>query len=246
MALKAAPEAQALLLDLQSIDTRLAQLEHRERHLPERAEVARLSSERDTARGDVIASRGVLEDLRAELRRVEADVEVVDARIARDNERMLATSSAKDASAFEHEILSLRRRKQDLEEIELAVMEKVEEHEAALAGIQSRLDDLAAQLEGAERAVASALEAIADERAQLAEQRTALVAELPADLVGLYERQRSRYGVGASLLYRGVSQASGVALLADELAAVRSAAPDDVLICPSSEAILVRTAESGL
>jgi len=43
-----------------------------------------------------------------------------------------------------------------------------------------------------------------------------------------------------------VSQASGVALHEDEMQAVRTAAPDDVLICPSSDAILVRTDESGL
>ncbi len=72
--------------------------------------------------------------------------------------------------------------------------------------------------------------------------RGALVAELPADLVALYEKQRDRYGVGASLLRRGVSEASGFALLADELAKIKAAAPDDVLLCPSSEAILVRTA----
>ena len=69
---------------------------------------------------------------------------------------------------------------------------------------------------------------------------------MSAELVALYEKQRARYGVGASLLRRGVSEASGVQLFPDELETVRKAAPDDVLICPSSSAILVRTAESGL
>jgi hypothetical protein len=40
--------------------------------------------------------------------------------------------------------------------------------------------------------------------------------------------------------------ASGVKLNANDLNAIRSAAPDDVLICPDSQAILVRTPESGL
>jgi hypothetical protein len=37
-----------------------------------------------------------------------------------------------------------------------------------------------------------------------------------------------------------------VKLLENEMVAIRAAAPDDVIMCPSSDAILVRTAESGL
>ena len=112
------------------------------------------------------------------------------------------------------------------------------------------LDALIADLDDrravAEAGVAAALESIAAERAAAIADRAVIAASLPEDLLALYERQRARYGVGASLLRGGVSQASGVALLADELATVRAAAPEAVLTCPSSEAILVRTAESGL
>ena len=125
-------------------------------------------------------------------------------------------------------------------------MERVEEHQAAADARAASRADLAARRAEAEAAVAAAVAAIAAERAQATADRGVVAASLPEDLLALYERQRARYGVGASLLRRGISEASGVALLADELAAVRSAAPDAVLICPSSEAILVRTAESGL
>ena len=70
--------------------------------------------------------------------------------------------------------------------------------------------------------------------------------EIRKRLLALYEKQRTRYGTGASLLRGGVSLASGVKLLEDELQKIRAAAPDDVLICPSSDSILVRTDESGL
>ena len=48
------------------------------------------------------------------------------------------------------------------------------------------------------------------------------------------------------MLRGGVSLASGVKLLENEMQAIRAAAPDDIIMCASSEAILVRTAESGL
>jgi len=246
VALTASPAIQARLLDLQALDTRMTQLARREQSLPERATLDAILAERVTLAADVSASAGTLEDAEIELKRIESDVAVVEARMARDDERMLATSSAKEATAFEHELETLRRRRSDLEDIELAVMEKVEEHQSALDALAGALAELDERRADAEAAVAAAIAAIAQEREQVAADRAVIVAALPEDLLALYERQRARYGVGASLLRRGISEASGVALLADELAAVRAAAPDAVLLCPSSEAILVRTPESGL
>lgn len=60
---------------------------------------------------------------------------------------------------------------------------------------------------------------------------------MPDELLALYEKQRARYGVGASHLRAGVSTASGVMLNATDLGVVRAAAPDDVLLCPESSAI---------
>lgn len=244
--MKADPKAQEQLLQLQAYDLREVQLAKQERELPERATLEALNADRATTRADLASTSGVLEDARTELRRTESDVAVVEARIAKDAERMMGSTSAKDASGFEHEIESLRRRQGDLEEIELAVMERVEEHEAAVAALQARIEALTAEIDGADAVLREALARIAWERSSVEAARAELVASLPEELVALYERQRARYGSGASLLRRGVSEASGVALSGDELAKVKAAAPDDVLICPSSEAILVRTAESGL
>lgn len=246
MALTASPEVQARLLDLHALDTRLTQLDRREQVLPERVELEGILAERTGVAANLSTTTGSLEDAQAELRRVESDVAVVEASIARDSERMLHTSSAKDASAFDHEIEALRRRQSDLEDIELTVMEKVEEHQHAVDAIAAQLEDLDAQRGAAEAAVKAALGSVTAERDAAIAQRAELVGTLPQDLLDLYERQRARYGAGASHLRRGISEASGVALLADELATVRAAAPDAVLLCPSSEAILVRTAESGL
>ena len=66
-------------------------------------------------------------------------------------------------------------------------------------------------------------------------------ARIPADLVELYEKQRARYGIGAAAAAsRGVSMGSNVKLTESDLAVIRRAAPDDVVLCPDSGAILVR------
>ncbi len=246
MALKASPESQALLLDLQAFDTKLAQLDHRAKSLPQLATLAGFAKDADALRLTLGEQNGALEDTKIELRRIESDVEVVEARIARDAERLQGSSSVKDVSALEQELTALRKRLGDLEEIELTVMEKLEGQQTLADNTTAALDALRERSAEIEAERDAALTDLAAERATAAAGRASVEANIPAELLALYERQRARYGTGASMLRGGVSLASGVKLLENEMQAIRAAAPDDVIMCASSEAILVRTAESGL
>ena len=246
MALKAAPEDQALLLELQAFDTKLAQLDHRAKSLPELATLAGFAKDAEALRLTLGQQNGTLEDVKIELKRLESDVEVVETRIKRDTERLQASSSVKDVSALEQELGSLTKRLGDLEEIELTVMEKLEAQQKDVDNTQAALDALRERAGEVEVERDAVLSTVAAERAVAASGRAAIEARVPADLLALYERQRARYGTGASLLRGGVSLASGVKLLENEMQEIRAAAPDDVIMCASSEAILVRTAESGL
>jgi len=246
MALKATPDEQALLLDLQSFDTKLAQLDHRAKSIPEIAILVELGKRAESARITLLAQTGGAEDVALELSRVESDVAVVEARIARDSERLQGSSSVKDVAALEQELAALRKRLGDLEEIELSVMEKLEEQQGIADATAAELADVRASIAQVEATRDATLVDVTAERTTTAAGRRIIEAKIPADLLALYEKQRARYGAGASLLRGGVSLASGVKLLEDELQQIRAAAPDDVLICPSSDAILVRTGESGL
>lgn len=244
--MKASPADQNELLRLQAADTRIAQLAHAIKNLPQLSELAKLQPEVEALRARWIAATGELEDARAELKRVESDVELVEARVKRDTDRVQQTASVKDVQALEAELASLARRKDDLEEIELTVMERVETLEGALAAVDAERAELGSRVE--------ALEAQRDEEAgKLDVQRKAAAADratiaeaLPADLVELYERQRARYGLGAAALIRGVSMGSNVKLTESDLSEIRRAAADDVVLCPDSGAILVRGEDSGL
>ncbi|MEX1080256.1 MAG: hypothetical protein WED09_14265 [Homoserinimonas sp.] len=246
MPLKASPDIQKHLLDLQALDTKLQQLGHQAKSLPELAVIALLSAEAETTRAKLRTESGTAEDARLELGRIEADVAVVEARIKRDTERMDTATSVKDIAGLEHELAALRKRRDDLEEIELGVMEALEEREQAVARTQAALADLEAQIAAREQERDASLAGVNSERGHTEANRAIIAGKLPDDLLALYERQRDRYGFGASLLQGGVSLASGVKLNASDLSAIRTAAPDDVLICPDSQAILVRTSESGL
>lgn len=244
--MKARPEDQLALLTLQERDNYITQLNHARKNIPEQAELAEVTASLREFSQSLIAAQGVLEDAKTELARIEDDVRVVDERIAKDKEREAGAASAKDLQALEAELASLATRKSNLEDIELVVMQSIEDAEVAVADVLVERDAVEARRAALAHAIATREAEIDAELATETAARTELAASLPTDLVELYERQRARYGIGAALLTRRVTGGSGVELTSTDLDAVRAAAPDDVVICPDSSCILVRTNESGL
>lgn len=244
--MKARPEDQLALLTLQERDNHITQLNHARKNIAEQAELAEVTASLREFSQSLVAAQGVLEDAKIELARIEDDVRVVDERIAKDKEREAGAASAKDLQALEAELASLATRKSNLEDIELVVMQSIEDAEVAVADVLVERDAVEARRAALAQAVSTREAEIDAELAAETAARTELAASLPADLVELYERQRARYGIGAALLTRRVTGGSGVELTSTDLDAVRAAAPDDVVICPDSSCILVRTNESGL
>ena len=245
--MKASPAEQQELLRLQSLDTRLQQLAHRLGSLPQAAPLAELAS-RDTAvRGTRAEAIGTLEDARAELKRLESDVAMVEARIARDGDRLQHTSSVKDVAALESELASLARRLSDLEDQELAVMERVESAEGVLAGIDEERASIAAETAKLEAERDEAAAGLAADQEAVERDRVVVAGGVAADLLALYELRRTRgAGVGAALLSQRTCQGCNMTLTGSDLDTVRRSAPDDVLLCPECDRVLVRTEESGI
>jgi predicted nucleic acid-binding Zn-ribbon protein len=245
---KAEPEAQRRLLELQAIDTALAQLAHRRRTLPELAEVERLAREISALDDERVRAQVAVDDLDRDIARVERDVEQVRTRKDKDEARLTAgTGPARELEALQHELTSLQRRQNELEDAELELMEQREQAQAVLDGLAARL---AAGRERRAQAEARR-DRILGEMARDEEFRRAgrgpLAADLPAELVALYERIREQTGgMGAALLRSGRCEGCRLELSGSERARVKAAAPDEVVRCDECRRILVRTAESGL
>jgi predicted nucleic acid-binding Zn-ribbon protein len=244
---KADAEAQRRLLDLQALDTALAQLAHKRRTLPEHAELERLGREVATLRDERAGAQVAVDDLDRDIERLERDVDQVRARADRDKARLDAgTGPAKQLEALQHEVQTLARRQRELEDVELDLMEKREEAAAVLADVVSRLEKTQAAHADVERRREELLAGIAKDEEFRRSGRGPLAADLPADLVKLYEQIREQTGMGAALLRAGRCGGCRLELSGSEKARVRAAAPDEVVRCDECRRILVRTAESGL
>jgi len=245
---KADPAVQLRLLDLQSLDSALARLEHRRRTLPELAVIAAAGTRLADLRGSVVRAETEVGDLDRDLRRLENDVDQVRQRSVRDQQRMQsAAAPAKELESLQHEVESLARRQSDLEDTELEVMERREEAESRAAALRAELDGLAAERDAA---VAARDRAYAEIDARMADDtgaRAAMAGELPGELLALYEKVRAASGgVGAAELRQRRCEGCRLELAGSELRAARAAAPDEVLRCDNCRRILVRTSESAL
>lgn len=246
--MKADPEVQLRLLDLQARDAALARLEHRRRTLPELAVIADADTRLAALRADVVRAETEVGDLDRELRRLEDDVDQVRRRAERDQQRMLSGAvPAKELESLQHEVETLTRRQSDLEDTELEVMERREDAEARAGEVRAEVEKVTATRSEAEQARDKAFAEIDAEAAADTEARAVLADGLPADLMALYEKVRAASGgVGAAMLRQRRCEGCRLELMGAELRAAQAAPPDEVLRCENCRRILVRTTESGL
>jgi predicted nucleic acid-binding Zn-ribbon protein len=245
---KANPQEQRRLLDLQAIDTTLAQLAHRRRTLPEHAELEALARRLSALEDERVRAQVAVDDLDRDIARMEKDVDQVRARKERDQARLtLGSGPARELEALQHELASLNRRQTELEDTELELMEQRETAQGVLDGIQERLTATRDTRAATEQRRAQALADIAKEEEFKLGARRPLAADLPEDLIALYDKIREvSGGLGAALLTGGRCGGCRLDLSGADRARIRVSAPDEVVRCEECRRIMIRTAESGL
>jgi len=190
-----------------------------------------------------------VDDLTREQKKADADVEQVKGRRQRDQDKLdrgLVTNP-KDLEHLQHELVSLERRINELEDVELEVMEQLETAQAELTSVN---DQLAAIADKGSSVLASRDEkqaALDAETQSVTSERAITASGVPADLLALYDKLReSKGGVGASALRQRRCGGCGLELSPADLASIKAKPVDEVVRCEECSRILVRTSESGL
>jgi predicted nucleic acid-binding Zn-ribbon protein len=246
--MKAAPEEQRRLLDLQAIDTTLQQLDHRRKTLPQISAANALTHSLAELDDERIRAQVSVDDIDRDINRLERDVEQVRARSDKDAARLAAgTGPARELEALQHELTSLRRRQSELEDAELELMEQREAAQAIVDGVLAKLESGRAELATIVAERDGLFAEIAKDEEWKVSARKPLAADLPADLIALYDKIReSSGGIGAALLRAGRCGGCRIELSGGERARVRASAADEVVRCDECRRIMIRTEESGL
>ncbi|MYS24714.1 hypothetical protein GTW78_32570 [Streptomyces sp. SID4948] len=247
--LNAEPADQIRLLEVQALDSRIAQLDHKRKNLPEHAELERLAADLTQLRDLLVAARTEESDTAREQTKAEQDVDLVRQRAVRDQQRMDAgvLTSPRDLENLQRELASLAKRQSDLEDVVLEVMERRENAQERATEFTGRVESLEAKVAEAEQRKSSVLEGLDAQGFTIAKERETLAAGIPGDLLKLYDKLRSQQGgIGAARLYQKRCEGCRLELNITELNEVRAAPSNTVVRCENCRRILVRTSDSGL
>jgi uncharacterized protein len=246
---KAAPDDQLRLLDLQALDSALDRLAHRRRTLPEIDEADTLGARVTQLADDAVLVETEDSDLGREQSKLEADIDLVRSRQLKDQQRLDAgqVSSPRELENLQSELESLKKRQGDLEDEELEIMEKRELVQKRLQELRDEREGLIATLTDTEQRRDATFAEIDAETEKTVQQRAELATAMPDDLLALYEKVRAASaGIGAAALHRGRCEGCHLQLNTTDLNHLREAPEDEVVRCEECRRILVRTAESGL
>ncbi|POH59004.1 zinc ribbon domain-containing protein [Arthrobacter glacialis] len=243
---KAAPAEQMRLLDIQVLDGKLRALDVQAKALKEDPRLPDLHSGLTVAKSDLVVLDTAVSDAQRALTKAEDDVAAVVARIERDDAKLNSgTGLSKDLMALQSELVSLNKRRGELEDTELEIMEAFEEATARQGAQLALVKQMQSVLDEVVDELRSKLGALKMERDATLAERAELTATFAPELLAIYERSLAKYGVGAARLFHGKSEGSGMHLSAGDLVEIKKAAPDTIVFCPDSGAILVRSEEWG-
>jgi uncharacterized protein len=197
------------ILELQELDLATDRLEARRKEL-ESGEDLRAARERMNATEERVGElRLALDSVAQEQKRLETEVSSLDSKIAAEERRLYDGSVAnpKELESIQHEIEALRRRKSIIEDQVLIQMERREEMETRLPGLEAELAEARDRLTEIGGSEAAELESIGRALAERTAERAALLPQIDEELLELYEDLRAqKRGVGAAALEDGVCQ----------------------------------------
>jgi predicted nucleic acid-binding Zn-ribbon protein len=192
-----------------------------------------------TNSAEISQARSEHEALVRELERMDADLGLVQKRIATDKDRLTKTAVARDALGIQHELETLAKRASDLEDVELELLERKSEsdmrmHELEVLGekleqdlqltkarVQLELSDLKAQFQANQQELAQ------------------LRIKLSDELLARFDAKLAR-GIAVGRLQKNTCTACNMSITATSLADLHQVPQDEVASCPECQAILIR------
>lgn len=242
--MKASPNDQLQILDVQRMDFQVITLRNKVSALPEIAELLANTQRSAVVRDLSIAAQTEISDIKRELLRSEADVEQVVTRLQRDEKRLSdASTSPKELEKLQHEVQTLATRRSELEEVELEIMLRMDSVKARLDELiaeSQQLGTLCAEIEIRKSAASTSIE---NEIASILAERATIITTTDSALVDLYEKIKASNGTGAAAFAAGRCNGCHLAINNVELGRMKTLADDEVVRCEECRCILVRGAK---
>ena len=179
------------------------------------------------------------EELERDLKRLENDVELVENRLIKDNQRLNESSSSKDIAGIQVEIESLKSRLSKLEDDELELMDQVEVSKAELTRLQAEHKSAEAELESTKSDLQQKLAELKQDSDRLISEIQSLKTQVAGELLELFEARLAK-GIAIGRLTGSNCSACNMSLNSTAMSEISAVAEDELCSCPECGAILVR------
>lgn len=231
------------VIHLQECDTLVDQLRHRLEHLPGRAELAAAVAAEAAVVAELAPLSAERATVAAEQRRLENEVTSVESKVEHVKAQLYggAVVAPKELEALQHELGTLHDRQVAFEDEVLVQMEAAEPLDERIAQLGQSLEQRRGEMSVAEAELEVAVTAATAMLADATSERDLASVSIPDDLTAAYEGLRRRLGgVGAARLEGSRCLGCHLEIPAAELAAIRKAPPDELVLCPECGRILAR------
>lgn len=237
--MKASENQQAELLGLANLDLEISRTRTYLTNLTSGNAFSDLRSAQRDCAAQLIESRNALDQVELDLARAEADLKLVEQRIEKDAAALNATSSSKDAQGIQSELETLKKRKSELEDLELAILERKDEVEATYKTVLTDKQSIDEELAAKESANEAEIMKLRSGLDLSTAQRSQQASRIDAELIALYEKKSSR-GLAVGRLLGRECGACRMTIGATALAEINAMPRDEIATCPDCQAILIR------
>ncbi|MCX6403690.1 MAG: C4-type zinc ribbon domain-containing protein [Actinobacteria bacterium] len=238
------PWAYLRILDIQAFDTALDQIAHKLKNLPEIIEAEKLRAQFEQLKYREVAGITEVADRELDVRKAESDVDQVRMRLEKDSQLLNSgsISDSKQLTELQHEVDSLKRRQNLLEDEEISILQQLEDAQKNLDSIRVELARVTQELQKADELVTIRVANIESEREKIASERIAESKSVPEELLKLYEKVRTdNRGIGASRFSTGQCEGCRIQFSNADLNKFKNAADGELLRCEECRAILVKS-----
>jgi uncharacterized protein len=223
---------QQLLVEATKLDTRIRQLQ-----TGESAEAIRVVLLGQSAKASQMLADH--EEVERDVRRAEADLELVENRISKDKQRLAVSSDSKVITGIQHELESLAKRQGELEEAQLILMESIDQSNLEQEAIQLERKRLQAELSAATESAALDIANLSTELSTVNGEMAEIRKAVSAELVELFDKIRVR-GTAVGKLKDSTCGACNMNLTSTAVGQLSAVPNDELARCPECSAILVR------
>lgn len=222
---------QQLLVEATKLDTRIRQLQ-----TGESAEAIRVVLLEQSAKASQMLADH--EEVERDVRRAEADLELVENRISKDKQRLAVSSDSKVITGIQHELESLAKRQGELEEAQLILMESIDQSNLEQEAIQLERMRLQAELSAATESAALDIANLSTELSTVNGEMAEIRKAVSAELVELFDKIRVR-GTAVGKLKDSTCGACNMNLTSTAVGQLSAVPNDELARCPECSAILV-------